>query len=87
MRGGFAVAEDVRTEIARENKQIRYLRFMSDFALRYVAIEAASPQEAERVVENLKRTAAHLFPGREDTFELVLRPRFARLIRERWRLQ
>lgn len=81
------MAEDLRAEIAQENRKIRYLRFMSDFAYRYVATEAHSLEEAERVVAHLKRTAAHLFPGKEETFELVLRPRFNRLIRERWRLQ
>jgi len=81
------MAEDIKAEITREDKHIRYLRFMSDFALRYVATEAASLEEAHRVVENLKRTAVHLFPGKEDTFDMVLRPRFERVIRERWRLQ
>jgi hypothetical protein len=79
-------AEDIRTEIAEENKRIRYLRLMADFALRYVATEASSPEEAYKVVEDLKRTAVHLFPGKEDTFELVYRPRFTRVIRERFRL-
>jgi hypothetical protein len=80
------VAEDIKAEITRENKKIRYLRFMADFALVYVANQAANREEAEKVVEDLKRTAVHLFPGKEDTFEIVYRPRFSRLIGERFPL-
>jgi hypothetical protein len=80
------VAEDLQVQIAEENRKIRYLRFMADFALAYVAREASSLEEAEEVVENLKRTALHLFPGSESTFELVYRPRFSRVIGERFRL-
>jgi len=29
-----------------------------------------------------RRRALELFPGKEDTFDLILAPRFARLIRE-----
>ena len=84
--GGAPVAEDIKAEIARENKKIRYLRFMADFALAYVAGQAESVEEAEKVVGDLKRTATHLFPGKEETFEIIYRPRFDRVIAERFGL-
>jgi hypothetical protein len=38
--------------------------------------------EAEALVAATRRRALELFPGKEDTFDLILAPRFARLIRE-----
>jgi len=35
-------------------------------------------------VENVKRAACSLFPGKEETFELIYRPRFSRVIQERF---
>jgi hypothetical protein len=39
-------------------------------------------KEAEALVAATRRRALELFPGKEDTFDLILAPRFARLIRE-----
>ncbi|HYA90515.1 MAG TPA: hypothetical protein VEK32_03345 [Thermodesulfobacteriota bacterium] len=41
-------------------------------------------EEAQELVENVKRAACGLFPGKEETFELIYRPRFLRAIRERF---
>ena len=38
--------------------------------------------EAERLVEALRRKALELFPGKEETYELIYRPRFERLVNE-----
>jgi hypothetical protein len=38
--------------------------------------------EAEALVAATRRRALELFPGKEDTFDLILAPRFARLIGE-----
>jgi len=78
--------EDRKRAIADENKRIRYLRIVSDFTLAYIANEAESLDEAQRLVESLRQTAMNLFPGKEDTFELVIRPRFDRVIHTRFLL-
>jgi hypothetical protein len=57
---------------------------MADFALAYVAEQAGSREEAEKVVEDLKRTAVNLFPGKDGAFDLIYRPRFSRVINRRF---
>jgi hypothetical protein len=39
-------------------------------------------KEAEALVAATRRRALELFPGKEGTFDLILAPRFAGLIRE-----
>ena len=71
-------------EIKEENRKIRFLRFLVDLSLQSVQEDALSLEEALEVVENVKRAACHLFPGKEETFELIYRPRFSRVIQERF---
>jgi hypothetical protein len=40
--------------------------------------------EALQMVEHVKRHACSLFPGKEGTFELIYRPRFMRIIDEKY---
>ena len=38
------------------------------------------------MVEKVKQWAVILFPGKEETFDLIYRPRFRRIIEERYPL-
>ncbi len=71
-------------EIREENRRIRYLRFLVDFSILSIQQEELSLEEAEEMVENVKRAACSLFPGKEETFELIYRRRFNRVIGERF---
>ena len=71
-------------EIREENRKIRFLRYLVDFSLQSIQQEVLSLAEALRVVEDVKRAACNLFPGKEETFELIYRPRFNRVIQERF---
>ena len=71
-------------ETKEENRKIRFLRFLVDFSLRSIQQDALSLEEALKVVEDVKRAACNLFPGKEETFELIYRPRFDRVIQERF---
>ena len=73
-------------EVREENRRIRYLRFLVDFSILSIQQDDLSPEEALELVENVKRAACSLFPGKEETFELIYRPRFNRTIRERFGL-
>jgi len=73
-------------EVREENRRIRYLRFLVDFSILSIQQDDLSPEEALELVENVKRAACCLFPGKEETFELIYRPRFNRTIRERFGL-
>jgi hypothetical protein len=71
-------------EIREENRKLRYLRFLVDFSILSIQQDDMLLEEAQELVENVKRAACGLFPGKEETFELIYRPRFLRAIRERF---
>jgi hypothetical protein len=72
------------TEVREENRKIRYLRFLVDFSILSIQQDDLLFEEAQELVENVKRAACSLFPGKEETFELIYRPRFNRIIEERF---
>jgi len=71
-------------EIREENRKIRFLRYLVDFSLQLIQQDDLSLQEALKVVEDVKRAACNLFPGKEEAFKLIYRPRFDRVIQERF---
>ena len=73
-------------EIQEENRKIRYLRFLVDFSILSIQQEDLHLQAALERVEDVKRVACSLFPGKEETFELIYRHRFNRVIEERFGL-
>lgn len=73
-------------EVREENGKIRFLRFLVDFSILSVQQNDLSFEEALKVVEDVKRVACNFFPGKEETFELIYRPRFQRVIQERFGL-
>ena len=75
-----------KREIEEENRRIRTLRFLVDFSMAYLAQSKISREEAQAVVEGVKKQALHLFPDKEETFDLIYLPRFRRLLREKYRL-
>jgi len=77
-------AETGEREVKEENRKIRYLRFLVDFSILSIQQDDLILEEAQGIVENVKRAACSLFPGKEETFELIYRPRFNRVIRERF---
>ena len=73
-------------EIGEENRKIRYLRFLVDFSILSIQQDDLYLEDAQELVENVKRAACSLFPGKEETFELIYRPRFNRVMQERFGL-
>jgi hypothetical protein len=80
----YMKAEIEDKEVREENRKIRYLRFLVDFSILSIQQDDLFLQEAQEIVENVKRAACSLFPGKEETFELIYRPRFNRTIQERF---
>jgi hypothetical protein len=74
-------------ERLEEDRRIRRLRRLVDFSLAFIAQSHISLDEARRVVQGVKGHAVELFPGKEETFDLIYTPRFRRLISEKYRLQ
>jgi len=81
--------EPDKGEIEEENRRIRTLRLLVDFALAALAYLAQTNlplEEAQAVVEGVKKQALRLFPEKEETFDLIYLPRFRRLLREKYHL-
>ena len=73
-------------EIAEENKKIRFLRILVDFSMHFILQGDLPFEEAIKVVEGVKGHACRLFPGKGETFELIYRPRFRRILEEKYGL-
>ena len=72
--------------IREEQKKINRLRLLVDLTMSVIMQSDLPLTEAQEMVEGLKNNAVSLFPGKEDTFELIYRPRFNRVIMEKYRL-
>jgi hypothetical protein len=68
-------------EIAEEARRARQLRVIVDLACAVIAQGGITRAEADALVAATRRQALLLFPGKEETFDIVLAPRCARLIR------
>ena len=76
-----------KKEVTEENRKIRYLRYLVDFSILSIQEGDLSFEEAMKVAADVKQAACGLFPGKEETFELIYRPRFNRAIRQRFHLE
>lgn len=71
-----------RTAVAEEERRADVLRRAVDVASAVIRQGRLSRREGEALVEEVRRRAIALFPGKESVFDLVLAPRFARLLDE-----
>ena len=69
-------------DLAEEDRRARQLRLIVDLTSGVIMQGGIDRQEAEALVAATRRRALELFPGKDDTFDLILAPRFARLIGE-----
>jgi len=70
--------------LQEEEKKLRRLRFIVDFALEYLRSQQLNHDEAIRVVEGVRKHALKLFPGKEDAFDIIYAPRFKRVLNEKF---
>jgi len=75
-----------RQAVREENRNLRYLRFLVDLALMEIRAGRLSRAQAQQVVKNVRSQALKLFPGKEEAFDIIYRPRFQRAIAETFRL-
>ena len=68
--------------VAEEQGRVRRLRVMVDLTTAVLMQGRLTPDEAHALVDATRQRALELFPDKEETYELILAPRFARLIRE-----
>jgi len=67
---------------AEEQARADRLRRTVDVACAVLRQGGLSRAEAEALVADTRRRALALFPGKEDVFDLVLAPRFRRIVEE-----
>jgi hypothetical protein len=71
-----------------ESRRIRRLQIMMNLVMQVIAQDSKlTVEEASQMVADSRRAALAMFPGKELAYDLIYRPRFQRLMRERFRLQ
>jgi hypothetical protein len=76
---GARTADDA---LADEQRRARRLRAIVDLTTAVLMQGRLTPHDALEIVATARQHALELFPDKEDTYDLILAPRFARLMRE-----
>jgi hypothetical protein len=75
-------------EIAAESRKVRRLQMMMDLVMSVIRQnDAMTVEEASELIASARRAALNLFPGKELAYDLIYRPRFQRLMAEKYRIQ
>jgi hypothetical protein len=70
--------------LAEEERRLARLRRLADLTCAILRQARMSRGEGEALIDATRRQALSLFPGKEEVFDLVLAPRFRRILDERW---
>ena len=71
-----------REALAEERRRLGILRSVVDLTYSLLAQQRMTRPEAERLVAAARKQVLELFPDKEATYELILAPRFERLMNE-----
>ena len=74
-------------EKMQEQKLIRRLQMMMNMVMQVIAQDASlTVDDASQMIADSRKAALAMFPGKELAYDLIWRPRFQRLMRERFRI-
>jgi len=74
-------------ERAEEQKLIRRMQMMMNLVMQTIAQDGSlTIDEASQMIADSRKAALAMFPGKELAYDLIWRPRFQRLMRERFRI-
>ncbi len=74
-------------ERAEEQKLIRRMQMMMNMVMQVIAQDGSlTVDEAAQMIADTRKAALAMFPGKELAYDLIWRPRFQRLMRERFRI-
>jgi hypothetical protein len=74
-------------EEIEEQKLIRRMQMMMSMVMQVIAQDASlSIDDASQMIADSKRAALAMFPGKELAYDLIWKPRFQRVMRERFRI-
>jgi hypothetical protein len=75
--------------ISEKEEERRLLRRLQLIVAMTTSILSQDPdmtqQQGSEMIENCRRTALAMFPGKELAFDLIYKPRLERVLRERFR--
>lgn len=72
-------------DLLEEERKLRRLRFIVDFSLEFIRTQDISHDHAMSIVEGVRKQALALFPGKEETFDIIYAPRFKKALNEKYR--
>ena len=85
--GAEAVPQMTAEERAEEQKLIRRLQLMMNLVMQTIAQDSSlTIEEASQMIADSRKAALAMFPGKELAYDLIWRPRFQRLMLERFRI-
>ena len=80
-------ASTLSAEQLEEQKLIRRLQMMMNMVMQVIAQDPSlSIDDASQMIADSKSAALAMFPGKELAYDLIWKPRFQRLMRERFRI-
>ena len=75
-------------QIAEERKLLRRLQMMMNMTMQVIAQDSSlTIEEASQLIADSRVAALSMFPGKELAYDRLWKPRFQRLMLERFRLQ
>ena len=81
------VAAPAAEEQAEEKKRLRRMQIMMNMVMQTIAQDTTlTVDEASQMTADARKAALAMFPGKELAYDLIWRPRFQRLMRERFRI-
>ena len=79
-----AISADERAE---EQKLIRRMQMMMNMVMQVISQDGSlTVDEAAQMIADSRKAALAMFPGKELAYDLIWKPRFQRLMRERFRI-
>ncbi|MGA2903634.1 MAG: hypothetical protein ABSD98_07375 [Candidatus Korobacteraceae bacterium] len=76
------------SEQEQERRKLRRLQIMMNMVMSVISQDPElTVEEASELAANAKRAALALFPDKEFAYDILYKPRFQRLMAERFRLQ
>jgi hypothetical protein len=74
-------------ERVEEQKLIRRMQMMMNLVMQTIAQDhSLTIDEASQMIADSRKAALAMFPGKELAYDIIWRPRFQRLMRERFRI-
>jgi hypothetical protein len=75
-------------ELREEERKLRRLQLMMNVVMSVISQDRSlTVDEAAQLIADSRAAALAMFPDKEDTYNLLYRPRLQRLMRERYRVQ